>query len=264
MKRNPASEERPDSDRYIKDAEDRFFFDSTSGIYKPKSCKTEPKSSKEASKSSRFWVTTIISTLTLLAVGFYAYYAALQWCEMKRAADAAKKAADAATSSASTAAGALAFAQQQFRQDQRPYIALPELPPGAPNSGRFGVHEGRIRVLLPIQNYGKSPALNTFAFARVAIGDDDIRRINFNRAGDQDIGIVPPGIFPPISAFSEVLRSPDDVKRPMVVYGRIDYTDIFAPPNPKYSLVFCQAANVEVTVTPSDALRACKGKNYIQ
>jgi hypothetical protein len=105
---NPTGREKPDGNRYVKDAEDRFFFDGASGIYKPKTYQSENKSSEQTKNSNQFRVTTAISALTLLAVTIYAYYAALQWCEMKKAADASAKASQ-------TAACALEENRRQFK-----------------------------------------------------------------------------------------------------------------------------------------------------
>jgi hypothetical protein len=205
-----------------------------------------------------FWATAA----AFVAAAVYAGIAKLQKDVMNDTLTEVRKQSGYAEVSSGAAQEALKLARENFRQDERPYIALSELPPGTPNSGKVGIHEGRVRVLLPIQNYGRSPAIDTASFGKVAIGNDQIQRINFDLPTSQDIGIVPPGLFPPISAFSEPVSSPDDMKQPMVIYGRIDYTDIFASPKPRYSLFFCQAANVEVTVVPSYAMQACKGKNY--
>jgi hypothetical protein len=170
MKKNPASNDKPDGDRYIKDAEDRFFFDSTGGIYKPKSYKTETKSNQETKQSQRFWVTTIISTLTLFAVGIYAYYAALQWCEMRRAASAAQDAARFAHD-------AVIQARDQFRQDERPYIWITNTGIGTPEftfdkNPKTGqdLTTGQITWTYHYTNYGKTPAYDLFSYKLISIG----------------------------------------------------------------------------------------------
>jgi hypothetical protein len=260
MKRNPTSEEKPDSDRYVKNAEDRFFFDRTCGIYKPKSCKAETKSSKETNKSHRFWVTTIISTLTLLAVGFYAYYAALQWCEMRRAADAAKKAADAADSAATTAAGTLAFAQQEFRQEQRPYIwATPGFSLSRPNGEQATRlveylqyrDTQQLAITFDLVNGGKSPAIGALTPRPILIIDESQRARDRAQRYQVGFGASIPQLMAPSIRFAvstelgpivtegfidELTR---DKKRVYVV-GAVRYKDMFAsPPSPEYETGYC-------------------------
>jgi hypothetical protein len=101
MNHRPPSDDKPDSERYLRDTEDGFFFDLDTGIHKPKAYQREAKRNDKTigPPSWQFWVTTVLSALTLLAVAIYAYLAALQWGEMKRAADATWTAATAASDS---------------------------------------------------------------------------------------------------------------------------------------------------------------------
>jgi hypothetical protein len=101
-------------------------------------------------------------------------------------------------------------------------------------------------------------------FGNIAIGIDQIRSIDFNLPSNRDLGIVSPGLFPPIAIFSKPLSSADDAKKLMAIYGRVDYTDMFPIPKPRYSLFFCQRANTEVTVAIDAAERACEKHNYIK
>lgn len=81
MNHRPSREDTPDSERYLRDTADSFFFDLGSGIYKPKAYQGQTKRDQETHvgpPSWQFWVTTIVSTLTLIAVAIYAYYAAGQ------------------------------------------------------------------------------------------------------------------------------------------------------------------------------------------
>ncbi|MDP9159845.1 MAG: hypothetical protein M3O09_06395 [Acidobacteriota bacterium] len=213
------------------------------------------------------WITAIATCAAFIAAAIYAGIAARQLGQMREAtrqatiaADAAKNGADAAKRSADTGAQSLEDVKKQFRMDQRPYIALP----AQFSTGALGIHEGRVRILMPLQNYGKSPALGATYYARIAIGEERIKHINFNLPTDRDIGIVPPGNLPPIAVFSDPLEKTEDAKKPMVIYGQIDYTDMFPPPKPHYILVFCQRANVEITLAVGIEERKCINHNYIK
>jgi hypothetical protein len=138
MKRHPSSGDKPDPERFLKDTANAFFFDPQSGIHQPKAYQSKNENDKQSSSGDpawRFWVTTILSTLTLITVGIYAYYAALQWYEMKRTADASKQAADAAGSAATTAADSANLNRQLAEGTQAALISFEV------QNGYIGLHE---------------------------------------------------------------------------------------------------------------------------
>jgi hypothetical protein len=120
MNHYPPSGDKPDPERYLKDTADAFFFDPQSGIHQPKAYQSRPESNQRASNADpawRFCVTTILSALTLIAVSIYACYAALQWREMQ-------KAADAANLSAVAARDAVKQGERTMRIDERAWVGV--------------------------------------------------------------------------------------------------------------------------------------------
>ncbi len=200
-----------------------------------------------------------------------AIYAGIAYCQkmtMDRTLHEVQKQTRAATDAATAAQDSLKLAKESFRQDQRPYVALPGQ---FTNQPAFGVHEGRLRAMLPIQNYGKSPAIQGRYFGRIAIGDSQIEQLNFGSRAIDEIGIVPPGIQPPIAIYSDPLdpssvnQTPQAIagSRPIIMYGRIDYTDMFPAPKPRYALYFCMSI-VQAGTGNGKTPKQCEGKNYIE
>lgn len=126
VSKQPRDNYKEDAERYLRDTADAFFFDPQSGIHQPKAYETRPERADQKTNPNpdpvwRFWVTTIVSVLSLIGLAIYAYYAALQWSEMKRAADATRDAANAATRSANTASDS-ALLNRQLAEGTQPAI----------------------------------------------------------------------------------------------------------------------------------------------
>jgi hypothetical protein len=260
MKRNPASEEKPDSDRYIENAKDRFFFDSIGGIYKPKSYKTESKSGKEANKSQRFRITTTISVLTLLAVGIYAYYAALQWCEMKKAADAAQQAAGEARLSRLQAEASLNATIQQFQLDQRAWLGVSQPIVVSLKDAQSGKPDFRAQVI----NTGKTPANNVSIAPVTSI----IKKGEFCKTTYKPEAVLFAGVHLPTAVntiafpFGEKKIGPGELaaieagQLSWCIYAKISYNDVFKG-TPVHVTEFCG-----VLQRDKSHFTACKHNNY--
>jgi hypothetical protein len=120
--------------------------------------KTEADRCASIDNSARWasWFTFAATILAFGAAAYYAHWARLTFEQIQTQTPEIQKSAEAAFSAATTASGQLELANAQFRADQRPYIALP----AQITTGAVGIHEGRVRVLMPLQNFGKSPGLN--------------------------------------------------------------------------------------------------------
>jgi hypothetical protein len=263
MNHRPPSDDTPDSERYLRDTADSFFFDLSSGIHKPKAYEHETKRNEEAHiepPSWQFWVTTIVSTLTLIAVAVYAYYAALQFCQMIRAANATQQAADAASRSATTAENTLKSSQQLFRTAQRPYIwAATEA------IGHNIASPSQSIVLVPLQNGGyRIGWIVTFFNGGQSPAKDEVPTIAVTHATKMDkfakevASFVPRyeeagQIAPPQVKFVARGDSIDithdqyvefmDRKLAIYVIGAIKYRDIFEPSITPYETRYCFALN---------------------
>jgi hypothetical protein len=258
---------------YLEAVEPNFFFDSSKGIYKPKAY--EPKDQGHGSKNqrpewSRFAITTIISLLTLLAVAVYAYYAKLQWYEMRRAADAAHDSAVAANSAATTAAATLVASQQQFRNEQRPYvwlapgIALPNKAMGVATLADLAKNKVFLEFNIEANNGGHSPAVNVINTAAVLIMDSSEKAKQRAReyipkyGAPSDLAPNTGFYLPSTEKVTPTDKLLDDVRNDRVriyVLARVQYWDIFAPKNKvPYETAFCGRV-----VADGMPLIACEG-----
>ena len=57
-----------------------------------------------------------------------------------------------------------------------------------------GLHAGEISFQFALQNYGKSPALTTTLAPHIAVGDEQIKHLNFSLRKQDAPPVVPPGI----------------------------------------------------------------------
>jgi hypothetical protein len=203
MSRHPRRKEASDAGRYLRDSEGHFFFDATSGIYKPKTHVTNNESDRDTKEINRFRITTVISVLTLLAVAIYAYYAALQWCEMQRAADAAKSAAE-------TAGQSLVDSRKSFEVENRPHVII--------DGTAYFLKDDKGNTTLRTanvnyKNVGRTPAQSVFIFARYT-------SIRFHRqkVTQQEFIAKIEGVFQPIIDDDAKSKSTD-------IYQQLDKTD---------------------------------------
>jgi hypothetical protein len=165
MFRDPTQEDKQNPKRYLRDVDDTYVFDITTGLYKPKSYNEEfYTSDKKPGSHKRFplfvnpkrdWLTIIVSLLTLIVVGLYTHYARLQWQEAKRTAGQSIISAAAAKSAAETAHNTLINEQKIFEINQRPYmVAQSPL-----FIGRGPIPDAGIQANITFQNIGKTPAI---------------------------------------------------------------------------------------------------------
>jgi len=270
------SSDKHERDAHLKEIEDTHFFDVDSGIYKPKSCRTEAGDKKQkrgANPSTPFFVnpatdgcfltvatfSALVGFATFVVVGLYTYFAHGQWQEMIRAATATEKAATAAHSSAVTAENILKSSQQQFRTEQRPYIwATPEaIGHSTQDPNPFvlvPLPNGNYRVGLIVTyiNGGHSPAQDTFASPAVIhvtpkshLAKEVASYIpNYDRPGEITIPQVkmvvrgdPIDITP--AQYSAFMNG--DLA--IYVIGTIKYRDIFEPTIPPYETQYCFTLN---------------------
>jgi hypothetical protein len=232
--RRPADHEQYDSEQYLKNTEDRFVFDSSTGIYKPKTDHKHKESShlhKIWDNFRKHWASIILNGLTLFFVIKYTNYARLQWQEMKRAADATKLAAEAAKSSATTADATLHITQKAYLTDgpmtadsPGSSITLPIVNGGHIPSGpvEIVVHEATFNIVPP----------NNLLDTR------SLTEIHWGRTRSQSI--------PPNWPYSITIPVPKMSKgdvtsglQTIIVAGFIAYNDGF-PDTPRQRWVFCQ------------------------
>ena len=174
MNDKPNRKDASGPSRYLRQVDDTYVLDSSSGIYKPK---TETSSTQLAGtgKKTPFylhiphdWLALVISVATLILLGVTVYFARLQWIEMRDATLATKKAATAAETAANVASQALKESGNQFKIDERPYlikeyIRLAAKP--AMNEKLYG------EVLW--KNTGKTPALRARIQLKIDVLDKE-------------------------------------------------------------------------------------------
>jgi hypothetical protein len=261
---NPTGDEKPNGDRYIKDSEDRFFFDGASGIYKPKAYQTETKSRKQAKNSQRFLVTTFISALTLIAVGVYAYFAVLQWREMRSASAAAWE--------------SVAEIQRQTRLDERPWIRA--ITPLAPSPIGFRAGE-IIQFHVIVRALGKTPAEGIHGkLTAEIVREGEPVTLTYGPSIEMQSGIMFPTQEVPVSigVYSAVADKRRDVvaesrpitkaeadllrsgKAEVVIYGEFTFSDVFGT-NHWYQFCVPQSTRQERTLKDWDAKQSCAKYN---
>jgi hypothetical protein len=165
------------------------------------------------------------------------------------------------------------IAKDNFRTDQRPYLIRGvSSTPATLEIVADGPHAGQLRFGIPFENYGKSPAIVTGQNIHIAVGKDEVLGISFDQGSFTSTGIFPAGDKPIFFAYSEKLTPEQDaiirpniatmaVPIPVVVYGHIDYTDIFPAPNPEYITAFCGPFTRSPDYSPP---YTCETHNYIK
>jgi Flp pilus assembly protein TadG len=191
-------------------------------------------------------VRLLVEWLTFFAVVFYGYMAVRQWREQISARRQAQSAVEAAVRAANAAETANTNAKEQFRADERPYIAI--APAGDTTKiwiVASGEHKGHLAVEIHISNYGKSPAIEIGRDARIAVGSAAAKQIRLHRATDRLVRITPPGSKPSVFAYSDdivdqqIFNDISAGKVLVVIYGHIDYTDMLGQPRIQYLSEFC-------------------------
>lgn len=221
----------------------------------PDTQSTEAKGSQKG-KNWPQRIEAVCAVALVFITGFYTYYA--------------KKQRDASLTANATAQTAIDQARVQFRQDERPYVALQ--PAGAHGRAELvkrGEHSGHFVVEIHLANYGRSPAIEIGRDARLAIGSEAGKEIKLHAAVDQRGRIIPPGDHPSIFAYSDDPIGPDEfrkimtAKRLVIFYGHIDYTDLLSEPRPMYKTEFC--TGILTTFNGADeANEDCKAHTYMK
>jgi hypothetical protein len=175
------------------------------------------------------------------------------------------------TKSANAALDANRIARNNFRTDERPYLV--QAPTGTPNEiiiVSSGPDAGKLRFSLHTENIGKSPALVKTQYFHAYIGDREISQIGSETVEGSDT-VVPAGDKPVFWILSRKLTleevsyiQPRMNAMPVhvVLYGHLDYTDIFPDPKPAYASGFC----ADIASGDFDAKKSsvCNGRQYIR
>lgn len=204
------------------------------------------------------------TNLLLAAVGLTAlwiYYGQLkvmrgQLGEIIKQYPEIQKSADAAKSAAETAFATLQSSQQQFRNEQRPYIFASPQAAGPQSTIVQTLPDGRFQIAITVEinNGGRSPAINTFSTpSKMYLGPrkemskafkafvpeypmktGDILASNVSR-------VVVTGELLNLSA--QEMKSVNNYELAVYVMGAVKYTDVFsphldAPYETKYCFVF--------------------------
>lgn len=208
----------------------------------------EVQTSPKDKKTGREWYKLVIETLTLLGVLAYATITVRMWREMIFTRHQAQAAVEAAGRAANAAETANSNAKQQFRIEERPYVALaPAGDTARVSIVQAGEHKGHLEAEIHISNYGKSPAIELARDARIAVGSAACKRLKIHAPDDRLQRIIPPGDKPSIFAYSDEAVNPQILSQVssgtllIIVYGHIDYTDTLSEPRPQYSSEFCGA-----------------------
>ena len=207
-------------------------------------------------KARQFWSDprTWIEAGALITVVFYTVFAHQQVATMndtlaqiKEQTGYARTSSEEAIKSARAAQEALAMARENFRKDERPYIALnPVGTQGRAQIVPSGEHAGHLSMEFQLTNYGKSPGVETARDARIAIGEGAARRISLHEPSATLTRIIPPNDKPAIFAYSDDPVTPqifDDIaagRTIAIIYGHIEYTDLLlSEPQSTYLTEFC-------------------------
>jgi hypothetical protein len=201
----------------------------------------------------------VLAVATFIVVVYYTRAAYLQAQASIEATYATQQAAVAAVSSANTAATALGVSQQQFRQEQRPYLwATPDIAEKTQDrSKQLVITEGDSRFIVwvvHIKNGGRSPAkdeVNTQSETHIVDKDSFTRDVSefIPQYPNVPGGIVAPetsatvitGHWPSIS--NEDFKRIESGERVIYVIGAVKYRDIFSPTIPPYETRYCFVYN---------------------
>jgi hypothetical protein len=266
MFRRPPCEDKYNPDRYLRNIDDSYVFDATTGLYKPKTYNEQTQSdNKKPGSHPRFriftdpkrdWVAITVGVLTLIVVGLYTHYARKQWQEAHRTAEQAVISACAAKSAAETADATLKNSQAQWRIEERPYLFA--TPQGGFNStvktGQTTIittdPQGKIfaDVTVSVTNSGRSPATDVAVTKTIYfIGPtlkvreqvkNFIPKYNFHLGFvSMKDGITPISDVVPITR--EQLEYLKFGSWEFYVVGGVQYRDIFTPAIGPYETTYC-------------------------
>jgi hypothetical protein len=190
---------------------------------------------KERPSKTRWEKTKIgieIASLIVLVAYVIATWKTLK--QIERQTPAVIKSADAAGSAAKAAQDALKETHENFRQDQRPYIWIQRFETTRLTTGQ------PVSVSVHLSNLGRSPATDVNFHAFVAFGATATQRARrtVRKSPGQMGSILGPGNIGSAlwkTAFSVVDETAQptqtvinwDGSRPVLVFGAIDYSDVF-------------------------------------
>jgi hypothetical protein len=143
------------------------------------------------------YATGVLELIGLVVLIAYTTFAALQWCEMKR--------------SVGQAQDALKTAREQFAKDERPYIWLANDSAGPFTVAALpGPLHDHLALNYRYTNYGKTPAVNVVAVARLYFVADPGKIVLDDTQSLPSVGpILPTGKVDYSTAFSD---APIDAK----------------------------------------------------
>jgi hypothetical protein len=196
----------------------------------------EVTTSPKDKKTGREWYKLVIETLTLLSVFAYFVVTARMWHEMILARHQTQKSVAIAEHSARIAEDALEESRDNFRKAERPYLAL-NLGMSAPvgviptpgNVGNWLNYNGtNAEWSIHFKNFGKSPAINVRANAKLECGPSAWRNVAWHKMGDSAGIMVPPEGDYWLTARSRDVSAPDykvfhDSFAEIAVFGHIEY-----------------------------------------
>jgi hypothetical protein len=277
-----------ESAKEIRDIDDTYVFDASSGLYKPKSYDARDNSKEQTQnhihkvvyespihvKTRRDWLSIIISLLTLIVLGVYTIFTSNIYQASEASAVGTIQAAWAAKSAADSAKKGLETSEKFFRRDQRAYVWV--------KMGTFidGIGaDHKLGVNLQTMNTGKTPAqyqshygLMTFqntsdldAEDRAFNVTESIKRKRFN----QGVPVIPgqTGDFFTLSTIEEGAQpkwtteelsniSATPARKFVYVAGTLEYSDVFGD---QHRTEFC----IHWSATNND-WEFCKTHNKIE
>jgi hypothetical protein len=223
----------------------------------------QKEDAREKQRDARDGKRFAVEIATLIIVIIYAGLTAVQSCQAVRSADATRE--------------ANRITKENFRTDQRPYLVqAPSWTPSQLLIVPTGEHAGEIRFSLLMENVGKSPAIVTSQFLHLYLGDREIATVGTDEIPEHrnPPPIVSAGDKPTFYVYSKRLSQPEidsinaDITAtkimhvPAVIYGHIEYTDIFPSPKPSYGFSTC--ASLSPDPYTDQQTEGCKNRTFIR
>lgn len=227
---------------------------------------TRKKSSYRKFRHAPTWIEAACAVALVVITGFYTHYAHQQvqtaqntLAEIVKQSPEIKKSADAAYSSSTTADATLKSSQEQFRDEERPYVWLtPGLATPTDSMSNtpildFLSHKWTLGINIQVHNGGHSPAVDVLETKVVMIFDTpkeawkkaDAYAPEFVKgsplAPDTTMYLLSAG---PIVLTDDIVGDLQANRKAMLILARIRYRDIFLPKqNIPYETAFCASIN---------------------
>jgi hypothetical protein len=180
--------------------------------------------------------------------------------EVRKQTGYARDAADAAQKG-------LLLARENFRDDERPYVALVPGVAGKLELVSSGPHAGHLRMEGQLSNYGKSPAIESKRDAHFAIGKEAASEVRWRPAPLTYYRILSAGDKTAFEAYSDRIVTMEEFNAlisgavPAIIYGHVEYGDVFGDPSRVYESSFCAGI---VASKPGEIEAACQLQNYMK